>query len=288
MGDALNILYLLILLQVFIPLIQRQLLMARRLAILRTLERRRQSRVITLIHRQETMSLLGIPIARYIDIEDSERVLRAIRLTEPDMPIDLVLHTPGGLVLASEQIANALKRHKGKVTVLIPHYAMSGGTLIALAADEIVIDPDAVLGPVDPQLGSQQGYYPAASILKALEQPNPNRDDHTLILGDVARKAIAQVHEAVRTLLLEHNTPEKADEIARMLSEGRWTHDYPISGDQARAMGLPVGDGMPAEIYQLMELYPQARHGRPSVEYIPTPYRPGTPAAPARREGHAP
>ena len=231
------------------------------------------------------MSLLGIPIARFIDIEDSERVLRAIRLTEPDMPIDLLLHTPGGLVLASEQIANALKRHKGRVTVLIPHYAMSGGTLVALAADEILMDPDAVLGPVDPQLGSGQGgYYPAASILKALEQPNPNRDDHTLILGDVARKAIDQVHATVRTLLLEHNTPEKADELAGILSKGRWTHDYPISCDEARALGLPVNDHLPVEIYQLMDLYPQTRQARPSVEYIPTPYRPAPPAAPVRRE----
>ena len=46
------------------------------------------------------------------------------------------------------------------------------------------MDPDAVLGPVDPQLGSPQtGYYPAASILKALEQPN--REDHTIIQGDI-------------------------------------------------------------------------------------------------------
>lgn len=99
------------------------------------------------------MSFLGIPIVRYIDIEDSEQVLRAIRMTAPEMPIDLVLHTPGGLVLAAEQIACALKRHPGKVTVFVPHYAMSGGSLIAMAADEIVLDPNAVLGPIDPQLG---------------------------------------------------------------------------------------------------------------------------------------
>ena len=148
------------------------------------------------------MSLLGLPFGRYIDIDDSEQLLRAIRLTPPEMPIDLLLHTPGGLVLASDQIAYALKRHDGKVTVIVPHYAMSGGTLVALAADEILMDPDAVLGPVDPQLGSlPRGSWPAASILKALEQDNPNRDDETLILGDVARKAIDQVRATVRELL---------------------------------------------------------------------------------------
>jgi ClpP class serine protease len=172
MNDVLSILWLLILLQAFVPLLQKRLLLARRQMAIRAIEVRRKSRVITMIHRQETMSLLGFPIARYIDIEDSERVLRAIRLTPPEMPIDLVLHTPGGLVLAAEQIACALKRHPGEVTVFVPHYALSGGTLIALAADRIVMDPNAVLGPVDPQLGGPQGsYYPAASILKALEQP---------------------------------------------------------------------------------------------------------------------
>lgn len=65
----------------------------------------RKSRAIATIHRQETISFLGVPVSSYIDIEDSEAVLRAIRLTPDDQPIDLILHTPGGLVLAAEQIA---------------------------------------------------------------------------------------------------------------------------------------------------------------------------------------
>ena len=283
MGDIMNILWIIILIQIFIPLLQKRWLAAKRLGIMRNIEKKHQSRIITMIHRQETMSFLGFPIARYIDIEDSEHLLRAIRMTPTEMPIDLVLHTPGGLVLASEQIACALKRHQGKVTVFVPHYAMSGGTLITLAADEIVMDPDAVLGPVDPQLGSPQtGYYPAASILKALEQPNPNRDDHTIIQGDIAKKAIEQVNQTIYMLLLEHQTPERATELAKMFSEGRWTHDYPINYEEAKAMGLPVSDQMPEEVYQLMELYPQAKPQRPGVEFIPIPYR--SPAAPGKGE----
>jgi len=272
-----DILWILIIISFFIPLMQKRMLFFRRQMIMRSIETKRNSRVISMIHRQEVMSFFGFPLARYIDIEDSEAVLRAIRMTPPEMQIDLVLHTPGGLVLAAEQIACALKRHKGNVTVFIPHYAMSGGSLIAMAADEIVMDPNAVLGPVDPQLGGQQGYYPAVSILKALEQPNPNRDDQTLILGDVARKAIDQVYRAVYSLLLEHNTPEKAAELARMLSEGRWTHDYPLDFEQAKTMGLPVNDQMLIEVYSLMELYQQSGMRRPSVEFIPTPYMPHAP-----------
>jgi ClpP class serine protease len=242
--------------------------------LLRRLEEERGSRVITLIHRQEGSGILGLAFGRYIDIDDSEQLLRAIRMTPPEMPIDLLLHTPGGLVLASDQIAHALKRHDGKVSVIVPHYAMSGGTLVALAADEILMDPDAVLGPVDPQLGSlTRGSWPAASILKALEQDNPNRDDETLILGDVARKAIDQVRETVRQLLTGRFDDAEAERLAALLSEGRWTHDYPIRLEEARGLGLPVSDAVPELVYQLMTLYPRRSQRRPSVEFIPTPYR---------------
>ena len=127
------------------PLLKKRFLVAMRQKLIASFEKTRGSRVIVLIHRQETMSLLGFPILRYIDIDDSEEVIRAIHMTDPDMPLDLVLHTPGGLVLAAYQIAHAIRLHQGKITVFVPHYAMSGGTLIALAADEIVMEEHAVL-----------------------------------------------------------------------------------------------------------------------------------------------
>ena len=128
------------------PVLRQRMLEAMRDAQDRAAGKTRNSRVILLVHRQETMRLLGFPVMRYIDINDSEEVLRAIQMTDDDVPLDIVLHTPGGLVLAALQIARAIRGHKGKVTVLVPHYAMSGGTLIALAADEIVMSPYAVLG----------------------------------------------------------------------------------------------------------------------------------------------
>ena len=254
-----------------LPLLQRRRRDRRRRAVIRALEGERGSRVVTMIHRQETVSLLGIPFGRFIDIEDSEQVLRAVRLTPDEMPIDLVLHTPGGLVLASDQIAYALQRHRGRVTVFVPHYAMSGGTLVALAADEIVMDRDAVLGPVDPQLGGLPRSWPAASVLAALERDNANRDDETLILGDMAAKAIAQVRDTVVELLEERHGADRARELAATLSEGRWTHDFPIRYDHAQRLGLPVSDAVPQAVYDLMRLYPQ-RARRPSVEFIPVPY----------------
>ncbi len=239
---------------------------------IREIERKRKSRVITMIHRQESMGFLGIPIFRFINIEDSERVLRAIRMTPDDMPIDLIIHTPGGLALAATQIANALSRHKAPVRVIVPHYAMSGGTLIALSADEIIMDENAVLGPVDPQLGQM----PAASILKVLEQKEvKDIEDQTLIMADVAQKAIKQMEEYLLGLLTSKGMDrEKAERIAHELATGRFTHDYPLTVDYLRDLGLNINTQVPPEVYSLMELYDQPMGAQPpSVQYIPVPYK---------------
>jgi len=248
------------------PILRQRFLEAARQRLIARIERKRRSRLILLVHRQETMSLLGFPIMRYIDVNDSEEVIRAIQMTDPEVPLDLVLHTPGGLVLAASQIAHAIHKHKGKVTVFVPHWAMSGGTFIALAADEIVMSEHAVLGPVDPQLGK----WPAASVLRVREEkPLEKIDDETLILADQAEKAIRQMKQSVVALLSEKMGQEKAEELAAILAEGRWTHDHPITYEEAKALGLPVSCDMPPEILQLMTLYPQPVRMRPTVEYLP-------------------
>jgi ClpP class serine protease len=253
------------------PMLQQKMLEAMRLRKISKLERERKSRVILLVHRQETMRFLGFPVARYIDINDSEEVLRAIQMTDADVPLDLVLHTPGGLVLAALQIAKAVREHKAKVTVFVPHYAMSGGTLIALAADEIVMCEHSVLGPIDPQLGES----PAASLIKVVEQkPMAKIDDKTLIMVDVGRKAITQVKQAASELLTRHLAAEQATALAEKLSAGIWTHDYPIWASTAKSLGLSVSTDMPHDVLQLLTLYPQpVRMQGGGVEYLPVERR---------------
>jgi ClpP class serine protease len=267
-GDLFWLFFIIVALQ---PVLRQKLLETARKRLLTTIEAKRKSRVISLIHRQETMSLIGFPILRYIDIDDSEEILRAIHMTDAEVPIDLILHTPGGLVLAATQIADAIADRQGKVTVFVPHYAMSGGTLLALAADEIVMSPHAVLGPVDPQLGQ----CPAVSLLKVVEQkPIKEIDDQTLILADQAAKAIHQVRESVQQLLGRHMPADKAAELAGLLSSGKWTHDYAITFREAKEMGLPVSSDMPEEVLKLLQLYPQPMRRHHAVEYVPQPYHP--------------
>ena len=266
--DLMTLFWIFIMLTALQPVLKQKLLENARQKLIAALEKKRGSRVILLIHRQETMSLLGFPVLRYISIEDSEEIIRAIQMTDPNIPIDLVLHTPGGLVLASYQIAHAIKHRPGKVTVHVPHFAMSGGTLIALAADEIVMGDHAVLGPVDPQVGE----YPAASLVKLAQAKRiADIDDRTWILADIGRKAIDQLREHLTDMLLEHFPQERAEELARTMSEGRWTHDFPITFEEAQGLGLRVTKGLLKELYQLMSLYPQPVKRQPTVEYIPLP-----------------
>src|SRR4051812_16955977 len=212
MGDVWNLFWIFLVLSSLQPVLQKQFLAASRRRTLASIAGKRNATAITLIHRQETLSLLGIPLVRHIDIDDAESVLRAIGETPPGRTIEIVLHTPGGLVLAASQIARALRDHDGSVVAVVPHYAMSGGTLIALAVDEILMDSHAALGPVDPQLGQ----YPAASLVEVAEMPGEH-DDQTLLLADVGRKALRQVEALVVELLESRGDPQRARSAAHLL-----------------------------------------------------------------------
>jgi ClpP class serine protease len=247
------------------PLITGRWSAYNRLRAIQAIEKRRGSRVITMIHRQEKRSLFGFNVARHIDLEDAQTIIAAIKETPHDRPIDLILHTPGGLVLAAMQIARAVEAHAAKVTVFVPVYAMSGGTLIALAADEIVLGEFSVLGPIDPQIAG----FPAASIVRVRQsKPVEHIFDLTLVLADMSEKALAQVKRGAVELLTPRLPEAAAELLAEKLAGGHWTHDYALTAHEAAELGLPVTVGMPAEVLELMKLYPQPVQ-RSGVEFLP-------------------
>lgn len=263
--DLTTIMFILFALFALQPMLMGRFLAMRRADAIRRIEKANATRVITMIHRQESRSLFGVSVSRSIDLEDAQTIIGAIKRTPDEMPIDLVLHTPGGLVLAAMQIARAVEAHPARVRVFVPVYAMSGGTLIALAADEIVLGEFSVLGPIDPQLMG----LPAASIVRARDsKPVAEVHDLTLVLADMSEKALAQVKRGARELMEERLGPEQAAALAEKLAGGHWTHDYALTCTEARALGLPVREGMPVEVMDLMRLYPQPVQ-RSGVEYLP-------------------
>jgi ClpP class serine protease len=247
------------------PLLMGRWFAVRRAQAIRAVESSHGSRVITMIHRQEKAGLFGLLVGRHIDLEDAQTIIAAIKETPRDMPIDMILHTPGGLVLAAMQIARAVEAHPAKVTVYVPVYAMSGGTLIALAADEIALGEFSVLGPIDPQIAG----FPAASIVKARDmKPISEVFDLTLVLADVSEKALAQVKRGAVELLTPRLDQATAEALADKLAGGHWTHDYALTATEAAALGLPVKVHMPSVVLDLMKLYPQPVQ-QSGVEFLP-------------------
>jgi ClpP class serine protease len=263
--DFSTLLWILIAVMALQPLLMGRWFSVRRMQAIRAIEKANGSRVITMIHRQEKRSLFGFNVSRHIDLEDAQTIIAAIKETPPERPIDIVLHTPGGLVLAAMQIARAVEAHPAKVTVYVPVYAMSGGTLIALAADEVVLGEFSMLGPIDPQIAG----LPAASIVRARDsKPVEHVFDLTLVLADVSEKALAQVKRGAVELLTPRLDQAAAEKLAEKLAGGHWTHDYALTAQEATQLGLPVKVGMPTAVLELMKLYPQPVQ-RSGVEFLP-------------------
>jgi ClpP class serine protease len=269
--DLTSLIFLLFFLFVIIyPQSQLKRIRIQRMTKLRALEKRHDCKVLTIIHRREAISFLGVPAYQFIDEEDAEQVLRWIRKYK-DYPLELILHTPGGQLLASVQIARALRKHPKKTRVVIPHYSMSGGTVIALAVDEIVMDKDAVIGPIDPQIGDfLRGVYPAPSWIYAAETKKENAADTTIAMSDISRKALKLTRD-VATELLEGKIQagpageNRLNETVEKLVSGELIHSTPLSASQAKELGLPVSTDFPEDVHEFMKLF---RPVKRSVQYV--------------------
>jgi len=234
--------------------------------IIEAIEKERGTKVITLIHRREPWLKEGEP--GYITIEDTEHILRQIKTTPKDKPIDVILHTPGGLALAAEMIATALHEHPAKVSVFIPFYAMSGGTLLALTADEIYMEKFSVMGPVDPQIEG----VPASAYMLVLEKKRMDAiADKTIALAYIAAMAVKNMKGFVKHILADRMDEKKAEEVSEFLTGGYMTHDTPLTLDVGKSMNLPVKEGVPQKVFDLFLTCEFGVCDRPSLSYASTP-----------------
>ncbi|MGV8077397.1 MAG: SDH family Clp fold serine proteinase [Methanosarcina sp.] len=241
-----------------------------RMAKLKAMEKSHGYKVLTMIHRREAVSFFGLPAYQFIDEEDAEQILRWIRQYK-DYPLELILHTPGGQLHASIQIARALRNHPKNTRVVIPHYSMSGGTVIALAANEIVMDKDAVIGPIEPQIGDLlRGTFPAPSWIYAAETKKEQADDTTLVMSDISRKALKLTRKVAKELLEGKIQPgpdgeERLDEVVEKLVSGEMIHSTPLSASEAKELGLSVNTDFPEDVHEFMKLFKPVKK---SVEYV--------------------
>jgi len=153
-----------------------------------------------------------------------------------------------------------VKKHEGKVTAIVPFYAMSGGSLIALAADEILMEKESILGPVDPQI---QGF-PARSLITLLSRkPIETISDQMVVLSEIAQKSVDQIKEFVKWLLEDKLSPKDRDAVAIFLTGGYIAHDTPIVIDVVREFGLQAKEGIPDAVYELFRTFEFGQCARP-------------------------
>lgn len=107
------------------------------------------------------------PFLTQISPEDINGFKASISGLDFNKPLTLILHTPGGVMAATETIVEYLRSKFSYMEVIVPVYAMSGGTMMALAANKIVMGRQSQLGPIDAQLATQQGISMSASSILA-------------------------------------------------------------------------------------------------------------------------
>ncbi len=227
-------------------------------SLIRRIEAERGSHVICVIHG-ENMESDGF------SFDDLEDVLCAIVASDPARPLDIVLHTQGGNAFAGRQIARAIKSHRGRKTVFVPYYAMSAGSRISLAADQIVMGAQATLGPIDTQLYG----WPAPSILHLVKtKPIEAIKDEFLILAEDARKIMVEGRASACELLQGSYSHDGSCAIADEMMSGRWTHGFPITATVAKGLGLNVSTDLPDVFYDLVRCFRHADGEDPSVLFV--------------------
>jgi len=240
----------------------KEQILARRAQLIRELEEERGTKVIQLIHRKEPWS--AADEEPEIVLEDSEVILQQVRETPPDKPIDFIVHTEGGLTFAADLMAMALRYHKAKVTAMVPFYAMSEGTYLALAADEIRMEKCSILAPLEPLVDDM----PANALMNILKRkPIEVITDRTILQAESARMEVENAKEFAKWLLIDKMNEEQASQVANFLVGGYMASTTPITLDVARAIGLNVVEGVPEKVHQLFETIEFTGGARPGKQY---------------------
>jgi hypothetical protein len=169
------------------------------------------------------------------------------------------------------QIARAIKAHKGRKTVFVPYFSMSAGTIVSLAADEIVMSPHAVLGPIDAQvpvvvMGMYFLYVPTRAVLSVVEaKPKTRIGDDLLEAAIDCKRDIIEHHRNAMELMAGTYSSSAANKIAHRLNDGELTHGYPLTLSGARQLGLKVSGAMPAEAIDIVRAFRRSEFGQRSV-----------------------
>jgi ATP-dependent protease ClpP protease subunit len=206
-----------------------------------------------------------VPAPNLISYHEAFEIIGAIRSAGRGAgkrdEIHLILHTLGGYSLPSFIIAEAIMKYKGVVTVYVPYVAMSGGTVIALAADKICMGNAARLGPVD---SIYRGHsFSILKELRNLKEP-PYIEDQILLNYLEAEKYEDYSKREILKITNEKHLQKSGQNIARELSAGTMSHGEGLDYEWLNACGMIVEDSCPELVYQITDAQIHVIKNRPT------------------------
>jgi len=168
---------------------------------------------------------------------------------------DLVLYTPGGEVFSAMYISELLKSYPGKIRVIVPLYAMSGGTLLALSGNEIVMLPTSSLGPVDPQLGNLFKFGSAKSWDYIKRYKGKKSEDSTISFALMGQQYTKSISNHINYLLENkiHNEKKRSN-FVKLLTSGEIEHSKILTPNILNSYGLDVKIAEPKDLREIIKV----------------------------------
>jgi hypothetical protein len=206
------------------------------------------------------LSKPGLALSEIND-EDKAGFMTTIHRLDRSLGLDLILHTPGGGIAATQSLVNYLQKMFGKnIRAVIPHIALSAGTIMACCCKKIIMGKQSSLGPIDPQLRAIPAYGVVREFRRAMREVKRDPSRITLwqqIIGQYRPTFLGQCENAIRwsndfvtQQLAEgmfsqyRDRQRRARHAARKLSDyaSNKSHDRHFDADECRKFGLDVDD----------------------------------------------
>jgi len=230
---------------------------------LKSIYKKRQftnNNIINIIH-STNMSVLSLNDTS-ITIKTHMEFIKAYEKMDKDLDIHIVMHTVGGALSSAEAICNCIANHKlsnykGQIIVYIPYYSYSGGCMIALACDKIVMCKNAIMGPCDAQQ-LVLNVHSVASIIDTVKYKKEMKEkiaETWLAASYDAQLCKERQLDYIKKLV---KTGKFSEELGNKIYEeffsGKYNHDKIFSAQEAKEIGLNIDivDTMPNIITNVM------------------------------------
>lgn len=217
---------------------------------IRAIEALRRSRVLVLAASSLDFELLPA-------LYEQCRTLGAVER------LDVVLHCRGGIVNGARRIALLLRGFTDHLSFIVPYFCESSGTILALAADEIIAGELAIFSPIDPHLHGGGGKDEEPSSFSCLDihrfgdmseawfgarSEDARLQALSLLCGSIFPPTLTAFYRAMLEVeqigaeLLQFQLPERSDrgQILQRLIYGYHSHNYAITRAELEALGLNI------------------------------------------------